>query len=147
MTRPARVAVELLAPPLLGSSPFLFMAIVTGSFRLFPLVLLVAYAIAIVPSAIFATLLELAFWSGLAPRSPRAILLGGFLGLAAGVALGAATGVPTVVEKALTLGFLGTTVGTGTSLLVWRWSAPAEVRAPPDVSDRSGPLRPGGREA
>ena len=98
-------------------------------------------------SALFAGLLELAFWSGLAPRSSKVILLGGFLGLAAGVAIGLAAGGPTVVEKALTLGFLGTIVGTGTSLLVWRWSAPAEVRAPPDVSDRSGPLRPGGREA
>jgi hypothetical protein len=88
MTRAARVSIELFAPPLLGSSPFLLMAIITGTFGLIPVVLLVAYLVAIVPSMIFTGLMELAFWRGLEPRSPKAILLAGFLGLAAGVGIG-----------------------------------------------------------
>jgi hypothetical protein len=75
MTRATRVSFELFAPPLLGSSPFLFMAIITGTFALVPVVLLVAYLVAIVPSMIFTGLMELAFWMGLAPNSLPAILL------------------------------------------------------------------------
>lgn len=136
MTRATRVSIELFAPPFLGSSPVLLMAVLTGTFGLIPVVLLVAYVVAIVPSIIFTGLMELAFWRGLDPRSPKAVSLGGFLGLAAGVAIGLAPGGPTVVEKALVLGLTGMIVGTSTALIVWWKSAPAavEVRPPPSSS-------------
>ncbi len=131
MTRATRVSIELFTPPLLGSSPFLLMAIITGTFGLIPMVLLVAYVVAIVPSVIFTGLMEFAFWRGLDPRSPKAVLLGGFLGLAAGVAIGLAPRVPTAVEKALVFGLIGMIVGTSTALIVWWKSAPTNVQAPP----------------
>jgi hypothetical protein len=136
MTRATRVSIELFAPPLLGSSPFLLMAIITGTFALVPVVLLVAYLVAIVPSLIFTGLMELAFWRGLDPRSPKAILLAGFLGLAAGVSIGLAPRVPTAAEKAFLFGLIGLFVGATTALIVWRKTAPAvvEPRPPPSTS-------------
>jgi hypothetical protein len=133
MTRATRVSIELFAPPLLGSSPFLLMAIITGTFALVPVVLLVAYLVAIVPSLIFTGLMELAFWRGLDPRSPKAILLAGFLGLAAGVAMGLALGGPSATEHARVFGLIGLFVGATTALIVWWKSAPAvvEPRPPP----------------
>lgn len=124
MTRTSRIAVELFAPPLLGSTPFLFMAIITGTVGLIPMVLMVAYVVAIVPSAIFTGVLECAFWWGLDPRSPNAILLASGLGLCSGVAIGLAPGGPTVAEKAVFFGFIGMLVGACTALIVRRWSAP-----------------------
>lgn len=140
MTRATRVSIELFAPPFLGSSPFALMAIITGTFGLIPMELLVAYVVAIVPSMIFTGLMELAFWRGLDPRSPRAILLAGFLGLAAGVAIGLAPRVPTAAEKALVFGLIGMIVGTSTGLIVWWKSAPpvVEVRPPPPSSTPRG---------
>ena len=125
MTRAARVSIELFAPPLLGSSPFLLMAIITGTFGMIPVVLLFAYLVAIVPSMIFTALMELAFWRGLDPRSPKAVLLAGILGLAAGVAIGLVLRVPTAAEKALLFGVIGMFVGASTAFIVWWKSAPA----------------------
>jgi hypothetical protein len=134
MTRATRVSIELFTPPLLGSSPFLLMAIITGTFGMIPVVLLVAYLVAILPSMIFTSLMELAFWRGLDPRNPKAILLAGFLGLAAGVAIGLAPRVPTAAEKALFFGLIGMLVGTSTALIVrWR-SAGAAVEVPTSPS-------------
>lgn len=120
MTRAARISIELLAPPLLGASPFLLMAIVTGAFALIPVILLVAYLVAGLPSVVFALVLELAFWRGLEPRRPGAILLAGGLGLCAGIAIGLAPGAPTAAEKAAPLGLVGLVAGVGTALIV-RW--------------------------
>lgn len=130
MTRAARISIELLAPPLLGASPFLLMAVFTGTFGLIPVILLVAYLVAILPSVVFTLLLELAFWRGLGPRRPGAILLAGGLGLCAGIAIGLAPGVPTAAEKAVCFGLIGLGAGVGTVLIVrWR-TAPAAVPGP-----------------
>ncbi len=129
MTRTARILVELLAPPFLGASPFLLMALATGTFGMIPVVLLVAYLVAIVPTMVFTGLMELAFSLGLAPRSPQAVLLAGLLGLAAGAAIGLAPRVPTAVEKAFLFGVVGMLAGVSTAAIV-RWkSAPAIVDA------------------
>jgi len=130
MTRATRVSIELFAPPLLGSSPFLFMAIITGTFALVPVVLLVAYLVAIVPSLIFTGLMELAFWMGLAPNSLLTILLAAFLGLAAGVAMGLASGGPSAADHAIWLGLIGMIAGAVTAVIVAWKSDPAKVAAP-----------------
>jgi hypothetical protein len=136
MTRTVRISVELLAPPLLGSSPFLLMAIITGAFSMIPAVLLVAYLAAIVPNMVFTGLMELAFSWGLDPRSPKAILLAGILGLAAGIAIGLLLGGLTTAERAVVFGLIGMIVGMSTALIVSRKSAPAalEARLPPSSS-------------
>jgi len=134
MTRATRVSIELFAPPLLGSSPFLFMAIITGTFALVPVVLLVAYLVAIVPSLIFTGLMELAFWMGLAPNSLLAILLAAFLGLAAGVAMGLASGGPSAADHAIWLGLIGMIAGAVTAVIVAWKSDPATVVAGPPPS-------------
>jgi hypothetical protein len=134
MTRTTRVFIEIFAPPLLGSSPFLFMAIITGTIALIPVVLLVAYLVAIVPSMVFTGLMELAFWRGLDPRSPWASYLAAFLGLSAGVAMGLAAGGPSAAEHASVLGLIGTLVGAATGLIVWWKSAQPAVEASPPPS-------------
>lgn len=131
MTRAMRVSIELFMPPLLGASPFLLMSIITGTVGLIPVVLLVAYVLAIVPSMVFTALMELAFWRGLDPRSLLTVLLAGFLGLAAGVAIGVAPGGPTAAEHALFFGLIGMIVGAGTAVIVWWKSAPTNVPSPP----------------
>lgn len=135
MTRPSRITLELLAPPLLGSTPFLFMAVITGTAGLVPLILGFAYLVAIIPSVIFTGALELAFWCGLDPRSPKAVLLAGGLGLASGIAIGLAPRVPTAAEKAFFFGVLGMVVGTSTALIVrWKSAPPAAAAVPPPSS-------------
>jgi hypothetical protein len=119
MTRASRIAVELFAPPLLGSTPFLFMAIITGAVGLIPVILVFAYLVAIVPSMIFTGVLELAFWWGLDPRSPKAVLLAGGLGLASGIAIGL---MPRDPSAAFFLGLVGMVVGTSTARIV-RWKS------------------------
>lgn len=141
MTRATRVSIELLTPPLLGSSPFLFMAIITGTIGLIPVVLLVAYLLAIVPSMLFTALMELAFWRGLDPRSLPAVLLASFLGLAAGVIIGLVPGGPTAAEHARVFGLMGMIVGASTANIVWWKSAPTAVDGHPPLS--SSPPRGG----
>lgn len=136
MTRATRISIELLAPPLLGSSPFLLMAIITGAFGLIPWVLLFAYLVAIVPSMAFTGLMELAFSLGLAPSSLPACLLAAFLGLAAGVAMGLASGGPSAADHARVLGLIGMFAGAATTVIVaWKWDpATVEARPPPSSS-------------
>jgi hypothetical protein len=132
MTRSSRITVELFAPPLLGSTPFLFMAIISGTVGLIPVILAFAYLVAILPSMIFTGVLELAFWWGLDPRSPKAVLLAGGLGVASGIAIGLMPRVPTAVEKAVFFGLIGMVVGTSTALIVrWRSAPPGGAALPP----------------
>lgn len=134
MTRTSRVMVELFAPPLLGSTPFLFMATITGTVGMIPVILMFAYLVAILPSLIFTGVLEFAFWWGLDPRSPKAVLLAGGLGLISGIAIGLMPRVPTAAEKAVFFGLIGMAAGTSTALFVrWR-SAPRGGAAPPPCS-------------
>lgn len=129
MTRTSRVFVELLVPPLLGATPFLMMAILTGTLGLIPIILLVAYVMAGVPSVIFTAVLELAFWRGLDPRSWDAVLLGAGLGLASGLGIGLIGGLRGAADKAFYFGVIGLLSGTGTALIV-RWRSTAAAPTP-----------------
>jgi hypothetical protein len=141
MTRATRVSIELFTPPLLGASPVLFMAIITGSFTLVPVVLLVAYLVAIVPSMIFSGLMELAFSLGLAPNSLLACLLAAFLGVVAGAAMGLASGGPSAADHARWLGLIGMMAGAVTAVIVaWKSDPPA---AGPGAAAGRAPPGPG----
>ena len=124
MTRASRVTIELLAPPLLGATPFLLMALLTWMPGMIPIVLLVAYVMAFVPSVVFTAALELAFWRGLDPRSGKAVLLAAGLGLLSGLAIGLVGGFRGAADKAFLFGLIGLLVGTGTVLIV-RWRSAA----------------------
>jgi hypothetical protein len=131
MTRASRVSIELFLPPLLGALPFLLIALVTWTPGMVPIVLLVAYVLAILPSMIFTVVLEFAFWRGLEPRSSAAVVLAAGLGLLSGLAIGLLGGLRGAADKAFAFGLIGLLVGTSTALLV-RWRSAAAAGIPPE---------------
>jgi hypothetical protein len=91
MKRPARVALELLAPPAVASVLFaLVMAARTGEAKLvgaLPFILVFAYVTAGIPAVAFTAILEVAYARGLDAGSWRAVRLAALLGLPCGCAL------------------------------------------------------------
>jgi hypothetical protein len=97
MPRFHRILLEIFAPPFLGVAIYYPLFLWNGNYE-DPWVLLYivplffgfcgyAYIIAGIPSLIYAAIMELAFFIGLSPRSGVTVLLSGFLGLVAGVAM------------------------------------------------------------
>ena len=89
MGRRARIALELLAPPMVASVLFtIVMSVVAlspGGLAVLPIVLLYAYPFAGIPSALFTAVMEVAFWRGLDPGGWRAVRLAALLGLLSGL--------------------------------------------------------------
>jgi hypothetical protein len=121
MNRPARFAMELLLPPIMGASPFLAFALLFGQLEVALGILTFAYLMAGIPSLVFAVILELAFMAGLDPRGEGLVRLASWLGLAAGLAMAAFAGDFTTFILLAPLGIAG---GAFTALIIRRWSRP-----------------------
>ena len=91
MSRPARIAVELLAPSAVASALFaVVMGALSGEAKILgalPFILVFAYVFAGIPSALFALILEVAFSRGLDAGSWRTVGLAALLGLPCGCAM------------------------------------------------------------
>ena len=125
-----RIVLHLLAPPFLGAAVGIVAAsiwqLLNGG-RLstilqevhdYPVTFLYAYVFGIVPSAVYAAIMEWAVWRGFEPGRRRAILFSGILGLLAGLAiiLPFLIGDAKALPIALYLGGIGLVVGL---LLEW----------------------------
>lgn len=137
MRRRHRIALELLGPPLLGTVLFdLYMAAAAlnlGVLVLLPVVLFAAIPLAGLQTLGFAVVMELAFSSGLDPRSWRSVLLATGLGAVSGfpVELMRTGGRP--FRDAPLFVLLGLAVGFVIGSLIRRWSAPS----PPSIASPS----------
>lgn len=123
MGRGARIALELLAPPVVASVLFtVVMSAVTlspGGLAVLPVVLLFAYMFAGIPSALFTAAMEVAFWRGLDPGSSRAVRLAALLGLLAGLLIAVPFSVtPKACESLALFPSLGAMTGALVGLLV-----------------------------
>jgi hypothetical protein len=132
-TRGKRIALEVLAPPVLGGLGIMAISIVIGLWNgIRPLRLLqdtrdylivtfiFSYVIGIVPSLAYTGVMETAFARGLDPACGRTVALSGFLGLAAGLGIAIVFGWkrPTPVEYPVILAADGLLVGCLLGLII-----------------------------
>lgn len=116
MRRPARIALELLGPPLLAATLLEVVALAAlrevAALKLFPLFLGAGCYAAGLPSLLFAGIMELAFARGLRPDGPGTVALAAALGAASGLPIDMAmAGAVTVRLHALFFVILGVLVG------------------------------------
>lgn len=129
MKRPARIALEVLGPPLLTGTILEIVALVSlrevGALKLFVLFVAFAYFVAGIPSLLFAVLMELAFSRGLRPDGLRAVALAAVLGGASGLPIDMTlAGAVKVRPNALFFMALGFVVGGLIGVLVRARSRP-----------------------